>query len=160
MVGLLVGMVRFIWEYSYPNQPCGEGQNSDKPDIIAKVHYLHFGIILWFISTVVTVIVSLLTPPIPDVHLERLTFWNRFSTRRRVDLSADEDAQPDKPFQEEEDYDSLPCWRRAGAWVCGIEKMQKPLSPEEKLALEAKQTSIHEETKWRRFLNVNAVLVM
>ena len=69
MVGLVVGMIRFIWEYSYTNYPCGDGDKSTKPDIIGKVHYLHFGILLWFIVTVVTVVVSLMTEPIADVHV-------------------------------------------------------------------------------------------
>ena len=48
-------------------------------------------------------------------------------------------------------------------WICGIEKMtgdQHQLTDAEMRALEEKQTSIHEQPGVRRFLNVNAVILM
>ena len=72
MVGLVVGLVRFAWEYAYSTAPCGEEEDDKRPDIIKKVHYLHFGILLWGISTIVTIIVSLLTPPIDDIHVRMM----------------------------------------------------------------------------------------
>ena len=42
MVGLFVGMVRFIWEFSYgAAPPCGT--EDTRHFLISKVHYLHFG---------------------------------------------------------------------------------------------------------------------
>lgn len=68
MVGLAVGMIRFIWEFSYgPAPPCGEEDN--RSPIITKVHYLHFGIILFVIVAVVTIVISLLTKPIDEKHV-------------------------------------------------------------------------------------------
>ncbi|CAL1529910.1 unnamed protein product [Lymnaea stagnalis] len=166
MVGLVVGLIRFAWEYAYKNYPCGEEYKSEKPDIISKVHYLHFGIILFSIVTLVTVVISLLTEPIADVHLERLLFWNRYSTRQRVELSelGDKPKEPmETPKPHHDDYDSLPWYKKAGQWICGIEKMNNPeqqLSAEELRAIEEKQTSIHEQTLWRRVLNVNALCLM
>ena len=61
----------------------------------------------------------------------------------------------------EEEY--LPWYKTACQWICGTEKMQgdaQQLTEEEARAIEAKQTSIHEDKKWRRILNVNAVLLM
>ena len=62
-----------------------------------------------------------------------------------------------------EDYDSLPWYKKAGQWICGIEKHdddQPKMSPEEQEAFEKKQLSIH-ETKWSsRILNVNAIVLM
>ena len=69
MVGLAVGLIRFIWEYAYKTVPCGEEDQDGRPDIISKVHYLHFGILLFVIVTVVTVVVSLVTEPIDDIHV-------------------------------------------------------------------------------------------
>lgn len=69
MVGLGIGMIRFIWEFSYSTFPCGEEEKDDRPDIISKVHYLHFGIILFVITVAVAVVVSLMTEPIDDVHV-------------------------------------------------------------------------------------------
>lgn len=65
MIGLVVGLTRFIWEYAYSVPACGESGDI-RPDIIKKVHYLHFGIILFAIVFFCTIIISLLTPPIPE----------------------------------------------------------------------------------------------
>ena len=56
MIGLVVGLVRFIWESVYGQTPCGE--ETDAPDIITKVHYLHFGILLFGIVFIVCAVVS------------------------------------------------------------------------------------------------------
>ncbi|KAL8605120.1 hypothetical protein ACOMHN_018921 [Nucella lapillus] len=174
MVGLVVGLIRFVWEYSYSSVPCGEEDKDGRPDIISKVHYLHFGILLFGIVFVVTVIISLLTEPIDDVHLQRLTFWTRFSTLKRIDLSEveaeAEGGQPDPEPAEskpndlsDEPYNSLPWYKKMCQWICGIEKMtgeEHKMTDAEMRALEEKQTSIHEEPRIRRFLNVNAVVLM
>ena len=59
--------------------------------IIGNIHYLHFGFILFLISAAVAIFISLITPPIGEEHLYRLTFWTRHSTKIRIDLN--EDAQ-------------------------------------------------------------------
>ncbi|KAG8195248.1 hypothetical protein JTE90_028399 [Oedothorax gibbosus] len=87
MSGLLVGMIRFIWEFCYSVPSCASGEPDLRPAIISKVHYLHFGIILFFISCAVTIIVSYLTQPIAKMHLHRLLFWNRHSTDIRIDIT-------------------------------------------------------------------------
>lgn len=95
MIGLVVGLIRFIWEYSYTVPPCGEEDDDNRPSIIKDVHYLHFGCILFVIVIISTIIISLLTPPIDDKHVSKLrqhflfdkyirfevqkTFSNRFS---------------------------------------------------------------------------------
>ena len=50
MVGLFVGMVRFIWQFSYEEPPCAKKYLDKRPAIIAKLHYLHFGIVLFIIT--------------------------------------------------------------------------------------------------------------
>ncbi len=67
MVGLVVGVTRFIWENVYPRVPCGETWSA--PPIIADVHYLHFGCILFAISGIVIIVVSLFTKPIDEKHV-------------------------------------------------------------------------------------------
>ena len=67
MCGLLVGLIRFIWEFAYSTPGCGE--EDTRPGIITDVHYLHFGIILFVIVAIVTVSVSLMTKPIDDKHV-------------------------------------------------------------------------------------------
>ncbi|KAL4223812.1 Sodium/glucose cotransporter 1 [Mactra antiquata] len=165
MVGLLVGLIRFIWEYAYSVPPCGE-DGDNRPDVISKVHYLHFGCILFLLCVIVTVVVSLLTKPIDDEHLHRLTFWSRYSQEKRIDLG-EEDNRTDNSkkqfhmFGSDQDYDSLPWYKKSAQWICGIEKHDEPeLTPEQKAAFEKKQLSIHETKWWKVVLNVNAIILM
>lgn len=83
MVGLVVGLIRFIWEYSYTVPPCGEEEDDNRPAIISKVHYLHFGIILFGICFIVTVVISLLTKPIEDKHVS-IILYSFCSSRGRL----------------------------------------------------------------------------
>ena len=61
-------------EFGYQKPPCG---TDDEPPpewwykLVDKIHYLHFGIILWFISGITAIVVSLLTKPIPEACLYR-----------------------------------------------------------------------------------------
>jgi hypothetical protein len=66
MVGLFVGMVRFIWQFSYIDPFCGSSEPDLRSPLISKIHYLHFSIILSLITMVVSWAVSLMTEPIPD----------------------------------------------------------------------------------------------
>ena len=63
MVGLCVGMIRFVCEFALEKPPT----------IIVKVHYLHFAIILFTITLIVSWSVSLMTKPIP----EKYVIWNK-----------------------------------------------------------------------------------
>lgn len=69
MFGLIVGMIRFIWQFSYDEPPCFQIHLDKRPSIISKVHYLHFGIILFIITCIVSWTISLLTAPIPDKYV-------------------------------------------------------------------------------------------
>jgi len=69
MVGLVVGLIRMGLDFGYNSPACGE--EDLRPAIISKVHFLHFTIILFLVSLFVTIIVSLMTPPIPDKHVSK-----------------------------------------------------------------------------------------
>ena len=81
MIGLVVGLIRFIWEYSYTVPPCGEEDDDKRPSVIKDVHYLHFGCILFAIVIVTTVIISLLTKPIDDKHVSLLNTNSPFKNK-------------------------------------------------------------------------------
>lgn len=90
MIGLVIGLIRFIMEYAFVVPPCGSTDPDPRPDwikiLVGNVHYLHFGCILFVIVLVVTVVISYLTEPIPAECLHRLTFWTRESTEVRVSV--------------------------------------------------------------------------
>ncbi len=87
---------RFGLEFGYSKPPCGS-LDARPPEwwyrVVDDVHYLHFGVLLWALSTFVAVAVSLVTEPIPEESLYRLTFWSRHSTKVRVDLDAEEEKE-------------------------------------------------------------------
>ena len=59
-----------------------------------------------------------------------------------------------------EDEEKIPCWKSAGMWICGIEKNEAPeLTPEELKAIEESQTSLEEDPFWKKFTNVNALVL-
>ncbi|KAF6035499.1 SLC5A9 [Bugula neritina] len=97
--GLVIGMIRFIWEFSYgPAPPCGE--EDTRHPLIANVHYLHFGVMLLFIVILITVTVSFLTKPIDRKHLKRLTFSSRFEKGERVEFGTEEPEKEVNTLQE------------------------------------------------------------
>ena len=67
MIGLVMGVTRFIWQFSYGEPNCGE--KDTRPAIIGKVHYLHFGVISFLITIVASYAISLMTKPIPEKYV-------------------------------------------------------------------------------------------
>uniref|UniRef100_A0A2K6LEV8 Sodium/glucose cotransporter 1 n=2 Tax=Rhinopithecus bieti TaxID=61621 RepID=A0A2K6LEV8_RHIBE len=91
ILGFLVGISRMITEFAYGTGSCVEPSNC--PTIICGVHYLYFAIILFAISVITIVVISLLTKPIPDMHLYRLCWSLCNSKEERIDLDAEENIQ-------------------------------------------------------------------
>ena len=69
MIGLVIGIIRFVMEFSYNVPLCGSGVPDLRPLVLSKVHYLHFALILFIISCIVTTAISLWTEPIDDIHV-------------------------------------------------------------------------------------------
>lgn len=95
----LKNRTRFALEFGFFKPPCGSSR--PKPPewwytYIDNVHYLHFGIILFIITGIATVIISILTKPIPEENLYRLTFWSRRSAKVRVELDKGGDLKKDE----------------------------------------------------------------
>merc|ERR1719495_3114240 len=172
MVGLVVGLIRFGMEFSFNKPACGDFDSSKPPEwwyrLVDNIHYLHFGLLLCFISGIVTIAVSLMTPPPPEESLPRLTWPTRASREVRTPLEGEyiegEAAPPSKPSKKD-----LPGWRIGLNWLCGVEMddgdgvaVEAPqvakLSPSEEAEVAA---DFLFETPWkRRLVNLNAVLVM
>jgi len=106
MVGLVVGLIRFGLEFSYNKPSCGDFDSEKPPawwySLVDNIHYLHFGLLLWFISGVVTISVSLMTPPPPEDSLHRLTWWSRHSTKVRVAIEEEIEPEEVAPQQKRE----------------------------------------------------------
>ncbi|KAK6194724.1 hypothetical protein SNE40_000302 [Patella caerulea] len=168
MAGLLVGGIRLIMDLAYPKPSCGVAES--RPEILYKVHFLHFAIILTFVVFVVCVIVSLLTTPRSDVKLRRVTWKTRNSEPREESDDEDEfekqeyiEDNPGLSIQEVEDNapEEVAFKQRIYNILCCYSSFEpKPKSR----AMEEEEANRYKglgEKPWiRRFLDFNALLVM
>lgn len=65
--GLLMGLARLVPEFSFGSGSCV--RPSACPALLCRVHYLYFAIVLFVCSGLLTLVVSLCTPPIPRKHV-------------------------------------------------------------------------------------------
>ncbi|XP_061822064.1 sodium/glucose cotransporter 1 [Nerophis lumbriciformis] len=160
LVGLLVGLTRMISEFVYGTGSCVEPSNC--PTIICGVHYLYFSIVLFVLSCLVILGVSLLTKPIPDKHLYRLCWSLRNCEDERVDLEKDDWVENDDnmEIEEAEEEEAGPC-KKALACFCGLQQQKAAkLSEEEKAELQKKLTDTTEAPRWRNVVNGNAIVLL
>ncbi|XP_069353352.1 sodium/glucose cotransporter 1 [Eulemur rufifrons] len=162
ILGFLIGISRMITEFAYGTGSCMEPSNC--PTIICGVHYLYFAIILFVITLITIVVISLLTKPIPDVHLHRLCWSLRNSKEERIDLD-----EGDDDFQEaskdaieiEVPEEKKGCLRRTYDLFCGLDQQTGPkLTEEEEAALKMKLTDTSEKPLWRTVTNVNGIILL
>merc|ERR1719244_1286768 len=173
MVGLVVGLIRFGMEFGYAKPACGDFESPQPPEwwftVVDQVHYLHFGLLLWGISGIVAISVSLVTPPPPKDSLHRLTWATRNSIEVRAKME-DEQEMEVAPIKPKPVKSELPTWKIVLNWLCGVEMVDHPsdqlevpvvkkvLSPEEE-ALEAAE--FLKEPEWKALLvDSNAILLM
>lgn len=71
IVGIALGLSRFIAEYIHPTPACNEVD--DRPGF-ASLNFMYFGIILFFATVAVIVVASLVSQPIPLEELAGLTW--------------------------------------------------------------------------------------
>uniref|UniRef100_A0A8C7UMH9 Sodium/glucose cotransporter 1 n=1 Tax=Oncorhynchus mykiss TaxID=8022 RepID=A0A8C7UMH9_ONCMY len=164
MIGLAIGLSRMIAEFAYGTGSCVAPTNC--PEIICGVHYLYFSIILFCISCLVILTISLMTKPIEDKHLYRLCWKLRNHTEERLDLEID-----DWTENQESDYMDIEgkrdpteepgCCKKAVLNFCGLEKSNAPaLSAEEQAELQRKLTDTSEKPLWRNVVNANGIILL
>ncbi|VDK78924.1 unnamed protein product [Dibothriocephalus latus] len=133
IAGLAIGIIRFGWELGYPKTPCGQISTKPPHDLI-QMHFLHFSILLFAISSLIIVSVSLITPPLPEQYVRRLVFAER---HRKFDQLLDGPKLTIVSDEDKEAYDSkleqnrpvIPWWKKALRWICGTEDMQDANEP-------------------------------
>ncbi|XP_036024126.1 solute carrier family 5 member 4-like [Onychomys torridus] len=160
MVGLVTGLIRMITEFAYGTGSCLAPSNC--PTIICGVHYMYFAIIVFFVTILITLGISYLTKPIPDVHLYRLcwSLWN--NTEKRIDLDAEEESHEEvgSTLEEDDPEQSRGCLKRACGLFCGLQNTGPKLTKEEEEALREKFTDTSEKPLWRNVVNINAILLL
>uniref|UniRef100_A0A3Q1AU58 Sodium/glucose cotransporter 1 n=1 Tax=Amphiprion ocellaris TaxID=80972 RepID=A0A3Q1AU58_AMPOC len=156
MIGLLIGLSRMIAEFAYGTGSCVSP--SDCPTIICGVHYLYFSIILFTVSCIIILSVSVMTKPIDDKHLYRLCWSLRNRTEERVDLEQDDWVDNGDSNK----YHKKPgLCKKAVMCFCGLEQEKAPkLTKEEEAELQKKLTDTSEVPLWRNIVNANAMILL
>ncbi|XP_038618567.1 sodium/glucose cotransporter 1-like isoform X3 [Tachyglossus aculeatus] len=170
IIGLVLGLIRMITEFVYGTGSCMGHSNC--PYIICGVHYLYFAMILFAVVIIIILGVSLVTKPIPDVHLYRLCWSLRNSKEERIDLDAEEVCE-DIFFNHSESElllfsldvevpeENKGCIKRAYDLFCGLDKKEGPKrTEEEEKAMKIKLTDTSEKPLWRNIVNINAIILL
>ncbi|BHF64566.1 hypothetical protein SprV_0200757100 [Sparganum proliferum] len=171
LVGLIIGIVRFGWELGHPKTPCGRVA-TNPPHALIQVHFLHFSILLFGISSLIIICVSLITPPLPAKYVRRLVFADR---HLKFDAALDSPKLTIVSEEEKEEYNlkleegnpEVPWWKKIFRWICGTESMQNSEEPvytqqeaNEIIELTRKQLSIHEKPKEALVVNIAMAVVL
>ena len=69
VVGFIVGAIRMILDFTHLEPRCGE--EDTRPSIIAKVHYMYFALILFWLTVITIVVISLFTEPMKEGNVSR-----------------------------------------------------------------------------------------
>uniref|UniRef100_A0A669QBK6 Sodium/myo-inositol cotransporter 2 n=1 Tax=Phasianus colchicus TaxID=9054 RepID=A0A669QBK6_PHACC len=69
VLGLLMGVIRMVLDFIFPEPQCGE--RDARPGVLRYMHYLYFSMVLAAVSTLTVLLVSLLTEP-PSEEMVRL----------------------------------------------------------------------------------------
>ncbi|XP_068609043.1 sodium/glucose cotransporter 1-like [Brachionichthys hirsutus] len=162
VIGLAIGLTRMIAEFAYGTGSCVNPSNC--PTIICGVHYLYFAIILFVVSCIIILGVSLMTKPIADKHLYRLCWSLRNCTEERVDLELDDwvnNQQDSNKMGIDEPVEEPGLCKKAVMSFCGLEQNNTmKLSEEEQAKLQEKLTDTTEVLLWRNIVNANAFIVL
>ncbi|XP_042218698.1 sodium/glucose cotransporter 1-like isoform X2 [Homarus americanus] len=181
MIGLAIGLLRFILEFSQVAPPCGSSDPDPRSHLmkllVGNVHYLHFSCILFIITGAFTIGISLVTAPIPEDCLYRLTFWTRRDPRVRRSIKLIQDLVQDTPdntvvtngteqmiientqpeVSKLKRYLNVVCGV-SGSSNAGVENPQPQMSEDEKA--ESAAEFLNEPPFWKNLVNINAIICL
>ena len=170
MIGFAIGILRFGLEFGYFKPSCGSDLPDERPAFVKHfvddIHYLHYGALLFLITGLITIIISLLTEPIPEEKLYRLTYWTRKSAKVR-------DGFDDGQVEEEQtaaagentEVTEVKGMKKMIYMICGIPTRPKthtvkpPRKSREEMAAEA-AAFLNEKKSLKVLVNISAVLSM
>uniref|UniRef100_A0A673WBN1 Sodium/glucose cotransporter 1 n=1 Tax=Salmo trutta TaxID=8032 RepID=A0A673WBN1_SALTR len=163
MIGLAIGLSRMIAEFAYGTGSCVAPTNC--PEIICGVHYLYFSIILFCISCLVILTISLMTKPIEDKHVSYHfhQYQNDFVILPSVNANCIKTQSLCKRGLSPISicYSEPGCCKKAVLSFCGLENSNAPnLSAEEQAELQRKLTDTSEKPLWRNVVNANGIILL
>ncbi|EDO44833.1 predicted protein, partial [Nematostella vectensis] len=92
VIGFVVGAIRMVLDFVYLAPLCGEADT--RPAITANLHYMYFALVLFWITAIAIVVISLLTKPHEGANTARLTWWtlkDEFSTTDHLETDRDDE---------------------------------------------------------------------
>lgn len=81
MVGFVLGALRLVLAFAYREPTCN--QPDERPSFIKDVHFMYVAVILFWVTALVTIVVSLCTPPPTKEQIKTTTLWG-LNKRRRL----------------------------------------------------------------------------
>lgn len=98
MVGFALGALRLMLACVYREPHCS--QPDERPSFIKDVHFMYVAAILFWVSVLVTVVVSLCTPPPGKEQIRTTTLWglNKRKLKLREQEKSGEDGNSLKPL--------------------------------------------------------------
>ncbi|NWT60578.1 SC5AB protein, partial [Erythrocercus mccallii] len=134
LVGLLLGAVRLVLDFIYPEPQCG--QPDGRPGVLKYMHYLYFSMVLAAVSTLTVLLVSLATEPPGPAMVSRLTWFTRGDPLPQQELAAKDPAvlQLELSPAADNSSDDNKCAAEAKGsskllstflWLCGMERRQE-----------------------------------
>ncbi|ELW49658.1 Sodium/glucose cotransporter 1 [Tupaia chinensis] len=183
ILGSLIGIVRMAADLAYGSLSCTK--RSRCLTFICELHYLYFSVLLFVVTLLIMVGVSLATDPISDEYLYRLCWSLRNSTEERTDLDAEVrkirfPGHRERPGVYEQDRN---CFWNIWELFCGLDSYPGPKLVPEKTAEETEEASekvqvtegkteapeeelegkahgpVSRKRFWRNFVNANAVIL-
>ncbi|XP_040888224.1 sodium/myo-inositol cotransporter-like [Toxotes jaculatrix] len=112
MVGFALGALRLVLAFVYREPHCSEPD--ERPSFIKDVHFMYVAAILFWVSALVAVVVSLCTPPPSKEQITTTTLWG-LNKRKRLKQQTEQDINTLKPLNHE---------TVSGQSVLGKEKFQ------------------------------------
>ncbi|XP_016157394.1 PREDICTED: sodium/myo-inositol cotransporter 2 isoform X2 [Ficedula albicollis] len=86
LLGLLLGAVRLLLDFIYPEPRCGEPDA--RPAVLKYMHYLYFSMVLGAVTALTVLVVSVATEPPAPQMISRLTWFTRGDPVPKQELAA------------------------------------------------------------------------
>nr|XP_057906785.1 sodium/myo-inositol cotransporter-like [Doryrhamphus excisus] len=97
MAGFALGLVRLVLAFAYREPHCS--MPDERPAFIKDVHFMYVAAILFWVSALVTVVVSLCTPPPRTDQIQTTTLWG-LNQRKQEQKKKSEEMNSFKPLNQ------------------------------------------------------------
>ncbi|XP_038077768.1 sodium/glucose cotransporter 5-like isoform X2 [Patiria miniata] len=172
LIGVALGIAHIVCSIMFPQPACGT--EDTRPVFFKKVHTFYITLIIFAVTVIVDVIISLCTAAPDNRLLVRTTFWHRHSSASAKSCAKKSETAHTDPFQlliDEDAYeDEMTHWRRKSKarhcyeWFCGYAsydvtpRRKRPCDSDSFTKYEA--VDISQSTCTKVFLNINLVIVL